>query len=89
MLCTLRNQSKKMAKLLPESSDKRAETNDFSKPERVMNMSMMCVREDWTDFRTRESLCRKGGVSLGLIPRLAKELADNAVETHPTAVEWR
>jgi hypothetical protein len=46
-----------------------------------MNMSMMCVREDWTDFRTLESLCRKGGVSLGLIPRLvAKELADNAVD---------
>lgn len=46
-----------------------------------MNMSMMCVREDWTDFRTPESLCRKGGVSLGLIPRLvAKELADNALD---------
>jgi hypothetical protein len=47
----------------------------------VMEAATMCVREDWTDFRTLEGLCRKGGVSLGLLPRLvAKELADNAID---------
>jgi hypothetical protein len=47
----------------------------------MMNTPLMCRREDWTDFRTLETLCRRGGVPLELIPRLvAKELADNAID---------
>lgn len=46
-----------------------------------MDTPTMCVREDWTDFRTLETLCRRAGVSPEFIPRLvAKELADNAID---------
>jgi hypothetical protein len=59
---------------------KRANTTVFQS-RTVMATPMMCVREDWTDFRTLETLCRRAGVSPEFIPRLvAKELVDNAID---------
>ena len=54
-------------------------------PKSIHPPGPLFVREDWTLFRTLETLCQKAGVSKEVIPRVVlKELVDNAVDASGT-----
>src|SRR5262249_54530294 len=53
----------------------------FSGPRDGRSIPAMCVRDDWTDFRTLETLTRKAGVPRAKLACLVlKELVDNALD---------
>lgn len=58
--------------------------------EAAINENFNFSRADWTQYRSLERLCQRGGVSKKyLLPLVAKELIDNAWDACSSEVEYR